>query len=56
LESVNLYGTRVTDAGVEKLKSLPKLKRLYLWQTDVSEGAIGKLKEALPGLEIIKGI
>ena len=56
LESVNLYGTKVTDEGVKKLTALPNLKRLYLWQTDVTPAAIGELQKALPELEIVTGI
>jgi len=31
------------------------LKDLYLWQTKVTEGGVGKLKKALPNLEIVTG-
>ena len=56
LESVNLFGTKVTDAGVKKLIALPKLKRLYLWQTAVTPAAMDELKKALPALEIVTGV
>ena len=50
MESINLYGTKVTDAGVSKLSAMPNLKRLYLWQTAVTPAAIKTLKEKLPEL------
>jgi hypothetical protein len=56
LESVNLYGTKVTDAGVKKLTALPNLKRLYLWQTAVTPEAIAEIKKALPAVEIVTGV
>ena len=55
LESINLYGTKVTDAGVSRLSTLPNLKRLYLWQTAVTPAAVKTLKEKLPDCEIITG-
>jgi hypothetical protein len=40
LESLNLYGTEVSDAGLEHLAGLPNLRRLYAWETGISrEGA-----------------
>jgi uncharacterized membrane protein len=33
LEAVNLYDTKVTDAGVKKLRTNPSVKRVYLWGT-----------------------
>jgi hypothetical protein len=56
LESINLYGTKVTDAGVSKLSAMPNLRRLYLWQTAVTPGAIKILREKLPKCEIVAGI
>jgi hypothetical protein len=56
LEYLNLYGTKVTGAGVRELAKLPNLQKLYLWQTDVSDADIAALKEARPGLKIIKDL
>jgi Leucine-rich repeat (LRR) protein len=56
LESLNLYGNEVTDALLAKLATLPKLKKLYLWQTKVTEEGVKKLKEALPECEVILGV
>ena len=52
---MNIYGTKVTDAGVKKLTALPNLKRLYLWQTAVTPEAIAEIKKALPAVEIVTG-
>ncbi len=54
LEYLNLYGTAVTDAGLEHLKGLKNLKKLYVWQTPVTDAGIAKLKEALPGVMVVK--
>jgi hypothetical protein len=55
LEYLNLYGTEITDRGLEELAGLSKLKNLYVWQTKVTEAGVGKLKKALPSLEIVTG-
>ena len=55
LEYLNLYGTEITDRGLEELAGLSKLKDLYVWQTKVTEQGVGKLKKALPNLEIVTG-
>ncbi|HEX3724946.1 MAG TPA: hypothetical protein VHV08_01835, partial [Pirellulales bacterium] len=54
LEYLNLYGTAVTDAGLEQLKGLKNLKKLYVWQSQVTDAGAAKLKEALPGVTVIK--
>jgi uncharacterized membrane protein len=56
LEYLNLYGTRVTDSGIQELASLKNLKKLYLWQTNVTPEGEASLKDALPGLEVIRGV
>jgi hypothetical protein len=33
LEAVNLNETKITRAGVEKLRQIPNLKRIYTWKT-----------------------
>ncbi|MGD9721843.1 MAG: hypothetical protein AB7O59_11015 [Pirellulales bacterium] len=54
LEYLNLYGTAVTDAGLEHLKALKNLKKLYLWQSQATDDGVAKLKEALPGVTVVK--
>jgi Leucine Rich repeat len=56
LEYLNLYGTEVTDAGLVHLEGMKKLKDIYVWQTKVTDAGVAKLKEALPQVEIVRGI
>ena len=51
LESLNLYGTTVTDAALEPLRGLKHLGKLYLWKTGVSYDAAVGLERDLPGLD-----
>ena len=55
-ESINFYGTKVTDTGILKLAAMPNLKRLYLWQTAVTPEAVKSLQEKLPDCEIVTGV
>jgi hypothetical protein len=55
LTYLNLYGTKVTDAGLSHLKSLAKLRRLYVWQTQVTAAGADALKAALPELQVNLG-
>ena len=56
LTYLNLYATAVTDAGLAKLKSLPNLKSLYVFETKVTDAGIATLKEALPKVNVVKGM
>jgi mono/diheme cytochrome c family protein len=42
-----VYKTGITDAGLDKLKNLKKLKSLYLWQTKVTEAKARAFQEAM---------
>lgn len=55
LEYLNLYGTAITDATVAKAAALPKLQRLYVWQTPVTYDAAKQAMAAHEGLEINLG-
>jgi len=55
LEYLNLYGTPITDAGLQHLSKLPRLARLYLWQTKVSYDAARSLEQSIPGLVVNLG-
>ena len=33
LSAINLYNTKITSSGVEKLKKLPSIQRIYVWGT-----------------------
>ena len=50
---MNIYSTKVGDTGLQHLKGLTKLKRLYVWQSAVSEAGIQDLQSALPELVIV---
>jgi uncharacterized membrane protein len=56
LEWLNLYGTRVTDAGLMKLKEQGSLKKIYLWQSKATAEGAEALKADLPSLEVIFGV
>ncbi len=56
LEYLNLYDTAVSDAGLANLEGLKKLKKIYVWNTKVSEAGAAKLKKAIAGLDINRGI
>jgi hypothetical protein len=53
LRVVTLRDTRVTDAGLVHLMSLHNLLRLDVTNAAVTEAGIARLKEALPGTEIV---
>ena len=56
LTYLNIYATAVTDAGLAQLKSLTNLKSLYVFESKVTDTGIAALKEALPKLNIVKGL
>ena len=56
LTYLNLYATAVTDAGLPHLKGLTNLKSLFVFETKVTDTGIAALKEALPKLNIVKGL
>ena len=45
----------MTDAGLASLPALPRLRRVYLWQTAVTPGGLERLRAAAPKLEIVLG-
>jgi len=55
LEQLNLYGTAVTDEGIQQLATYPQLKVVYLWKTKVTPQGIERLKRAKPTLKIEDG-
>jgi len=55
LEWLNLYGTKVTDDGLLKLKALSKLNKLYLWNSKATSKGADALKKELPAVEAFFG-
>ncbi len=53
LRRLNLYGTEVGDYGVNALSNLKNLERLYLWQTEVSASTVVRLRDSIPGLDVV---
>jgi hypothetical protein len=52
LQSLDLSYTRITDAGLEHLRGLTNLALLNLRDTQVTDGGVKKLEEALPNCKI----
>lgn len=53
LEVLSLWGCPVTDESVEPLSKMNFLKSLWIGSTQISDGGLSKLKEALPNCEIL---
>ncbi len=51
LQYLNLFGTRLSDAGLENLR-VPRAGRLYLGNTGVTTEAIARFKKEHPDVEI----
>jgi|GEM_PF-629904 len=49
---LNLVGTKVTAQGVESLVRLPRLKKIFLYQTGVAPGDSATLQTKLPLVQI----
>lgn len=54
LEELSLRDTQITDAGLEHLKGLTRLRALDLQGTKVSGDGIRSLQRALPDCVIIR--
>lgn len=55
LEYLNLYATGVDDATLDHVKSLPRLRSLFLWQTKVTPDKAAEVRNARPGLNLDTG-
>jgi len=53
LEELRLDATGVTDAGMESLASLSRLKLLNVYHTAVSEKAFDRFKAAVPACRVV---
>ncbi len=56
LDYLNLYATSITDEGLQHLTGLPRLRALYLWQTEVTPAGAERLRAALPDLDVNLGV
>lgn len=54
LETLNLSYTRIDDRHALELLHFPKLKKVYLFRTNVSPEVIKAIKRYRPGLEILE--
>ncbi len=54
LEELDLSLCKVTDDGLSRLAALKHLKLLYLYKTNVSDGAVAALKRAIPSLRVFR--
>ena len=52
LEHLNLFNTKITDAGLKELAKLEKLEELGLAFTKITDSAVAELKKALPNCRI----
>ena len=52
LESLSLEGTQITDAGLAELGAVKTLKFIQASRTRATDAGAGKLKEALPGVNV----
>jgi hypothetical protein len=53
LESLYIDGAFITDRTLTHIALAKQLKRVHLRWANVSDEAVGRLREALPGAEII---
>jgi hypothetical protein len=52
--SPGLFRNKVTDAGLRHLVGLPKLRTLYLHDTEVTASGVNDLKQAVPNLAVFR--
>jgi Leucine-rich repeat (LRR) protein len=55
LQQLNLYGNPVTDQTAMALHNVFSLKKVYVWQTNISPLALNELQKARPQLQIEGG-
>ncbi|MFY0689355.1 MAG: hypothetical protein JXQ90_19445 [Cyclobacteriaceae bacterium] len=56
LEVLNVYATAVTDTGLANaLEILPALKKIYVWQSGVTDQGIQEMQSKYPDVSIIAG-
>jgi hypothetical protein len=52
LEVLNLHSTAISDPELNILSEMKSLKKVYLWQTEVTEEAVAILRQKRPDLEV----
>ena len=50
---LDLRGTRVTDEGLKHLTGMNDLWQLVLWDTQVTEAGVKRIRSALPNLDLV---
>jgi len=56
LESLNITNTQVDDAFLEALPSFPALKKLYVWQSNITPESISDALTSHPNIDVEAGI
>jgi hypothetical protein len=56
LTYLNLTNAKVTDAGFAVISTLPKLSRVYIWETAVTPAAVDKVKALCKDVTIYAGL
>jgi hypothetical protein len=52
LQVLKLQHTRVSDAGLAHLRGLTELRLLVVYDTQVTDAGIRRLRQALPALQV----
>ncbi|MDC0050713.1 hypothetical protein OAJ79_03685, partial [Verrucomicrobia bacterium] len=52
LTSLDLFGTKITDAGLKEVAKMKQLNSLDLRDTQVTDAGVAELKKALPKCSI----
>jgi hypothetical protein len=56
LESINLHSTLISDAGLRLLAKQRAIKRIYVWQTKVTQQTVDSIRNENPALTIDLGL
>ena len=50
------FGTKVSDAGIARLAAIKSLKKIFLWQTAVTQDGAKNLEASVPGIVVNIGL
>ena len=53
LEYLNVYGNPLTDNSIDAIKKLQSLKKIFLWQTEITKEGVKEIQSAFPNAAII---